>query len=123
MTDRRRQPAPADRATSTGRDGRGLIRRIGSVDAAGRATGDDGEHAEAGPVPTTSRWAAPLRVRASRTGAVAGASWSPGHDDPPPHAGRVPKLEASMPTEAKQEKVAELRAQLAGSRTLIVSEY
>jgi large subunit ribosomal protein L10 len=28
-----------------------------------------------------------------------------------------------MPTEAKQEKVAELRAQLAGSRTLIVSEY
>jgi large subunit ribosomal protein L10 len=28
-----------------------------------------------------------------------------------------------MPTEAKQEKVAELRQQLAGSRTLIVSEY
>lgn len=28
-----------------------------------------------------------------------------------------------MPTEAKREKVAELREQLAGSRTLIVSEY
>ena len=28
-----------------------------------------------------------------------------------------------MPTEAKKEKVAELREQLAGSRTLIVSEY
>jgi large subunit ribosomal protein L10 len=32
-------------------------------------------------------------------------------------------MEASMPTEAKREKVAELREQLAGSRTLIVSEY
>ena len=28
-----------------------------------------------------------------------------------------------MPTEAKRETVAELRAALAGSRTLIVSEY
>ena len=28
-----------------------------------------------------------------------------------------------MPTEAKREAVAELREQLAGSRTLIVSEY
>jgi large subunit ribosomal protein L10 len=32
-------------------------------------------------------------------------------------------MEASMPTEAKRETVAELREQLAGSRTLIVSEY
>jgi large subunit ribosomal protein L10 len=33
------------------------------------------------------------------------------------------KLEGSMPTEAKRETIAELRAALAGSRTLIVSEY
>jgi large subunit ribosomal protein L10 len=42
---------------------------------------------------------------------------------PPPRTGRAPKLEGSMPTEAKRETVAELRAALAGSRTLIVSEY
>jgi large subunit ribosomal protein L10 len=35
----------------------------------------------------------------------------------------VPKLEASMPTEAKRETVAELRQQLSEHRTLIVSEY
>jgi large subunit ribosomal protein L10 len=33
------------------------------------------------------------------------------------------KLEGTMPTEAKRETVAELREALAGSRTLIVSEY
>src|SRR5439155_3486749 len=33
------------------------------------------------------------------------------------------KLEGSMPTEAKRETVAALREALAGSRTLIVSEY
>jgi large subunit ribosomal protein L10 len=32
-------------------------------------------------------------------------------------------MEGTMPTEAKREVVAELREQLAGSRTLIVSEY
>jgi len=32
-------------------------------------------------------------------------------------------MEGTMPTEAKRETVAELREQLAGSRTLIVSEY
>jgi large subunit ribosomal protein L10 len=32
-------------------------------------------------------------------------------------------MEGTMPTEAKREAVAELREQLAGSRTLIVSEY
>jgi large subunit ribosomal protein L10 len=32
-------------------------------------------------------------------------------------------MEGTMPTEAKRETVAELREQIAGSRTLIVSEY
>jgi large subunit ribosomal protein L10 len=36
---------------------------------------------------------------------------------------RAEKLEGTMPTEAKRETVAELRQQLATSRTLIVSEY
>jgi len=44
--------------------------------------------------------------------------------DPPPHAGRVPKRqEATLPTEAKRETVAELREELAAARTMIVSEY
>ena len=43
---------------------------------------------------------------------------------PPPHAG--PRAEANggtMPTEAKQATVAELREELANARTMIVSEY
>src|SRR3954454_14397436 len=43
---------------------------------------------------------------------------------PPPHAGRVPKeQEGHMPTEAKSETIAELREEIAGARTMIVSEY
>ena len=42
---------------------------------------------------------------------------------PPPRAGCAPKLEWTMPTEAKREEVAELRDVLSSSRTLIVSEY
>ena len=51
-TDRRRQPAPADRARDrAGRSGLDPPDRIGSAVI---GAGDDGEHAEAGPVPTTS---------------------------------------------------------------------
>src|SRR5687768_11025899 len=43
---------------------------------------------------------------------------------PPPRAGCAPdRWRAPMPTEAKVQAVAELREHLAGSRTLIVSEY
>ena len=43
---------------------------------------------------------------------------------PPSRAGCVlVSMEGTMPTEAKRKTVAELRAQIAGSRTLIVSEY
>src|SRR4026208_2335240 len=43
---------------------------------------------------------------------------------PPPHAGSVPKeQEGHMPTEAKRETIGELREEIAGARTMIVSEY
>src|SRR5205085_9400060 len=42
---------------------------------------------------------------------------------PPPRAGCALKREARMPTEAKKATVAELRDELARSRTMIVSEY
>src|SRR6476659_11267581 len=43
---------------------------------------------------------------------------------PPPHAGRVPKeQEGHMPTEAKRDTIGELREEIAGARTMIVSEY
>jgi large subunit ribosomal protein L10 len=66
---------------------------------------------------------------ASRTGAVAGASSFPGLDRTrrrratAAHRPCASNQEATMPTEAKRETVAELREALASSRTLIVSEY
>ena len=57
-------------------------------------------------------------------GSVAGEGRTRRPVDPPPHAGpRAERKEARLPTEAKEETVAELREELANARTLIVSEY
>ena len=100
-TDRRRQPAPAEPRPTTGRDGRGLIRRTGPVAAtSGDDAGDDGGHAEAG-----SR--APHRSVGERpciTEVRCRAAGSPG-------AGPQ-NQEVHMPTEAKRETVAELRDEI-----------
>jgi large subunit ribosomal protein L10 len=58
-------------------------------------------------------------------GSVAGESRANRPVDPPPHAGprAVVERRHALPTEAKEATVAELRAELANARTLIVSEY
>jgi large subunit ribosomal protein L10 len=58
-------------------------------------------------------------------GSVAGESRANRPVDPPPHAGprAVVQRRHALPTEAKEATVAELRAELANARTLIVSEY
>jgi large subunit ribosomal protein L10 len=67
--------------------------------------------------------AQPLQIRHAEQAPSQGFSMPAGIDHPPPRAGCAPKLEWTMPTEAKRESVAELREVLSGSRTLIVSEY
>ena len=120
-TDRRRQPAPAGRVAGAPvgrRDGRGSIRRTGPPPAAagpGTPAGTPRQDHERPPSPGRTRaeparreectvWQGPARRvhRARRERAT---------------------REGCMPTEAKRATIAELREDLAGSTTLITTEY
>jgi large subunit ribosomal protein L10 len=99
-----------------------LIHRIGSIRR--KAIGDAGEHAEAGHAPPCGGRAPAFKASREAPSQGRRDSGQTGSATRHRRAPAVrPKLEGSMPTEAKRETVAGLRAALAGSRTLIVSEY